>query len=111
MNDNTPKICLAEQDAISEAAMAMADAGFEIKLPWNCNLDDSERAAFDALLKACRDYRHSLDEDRSSSNLAALLGEMHRAMRGVGTLVAEQADQKSFEAFNAALTKAKYVLT
>lgn len=47
---------LEEADAISCAALEMAGVGIEIRLPWNCDLDDLERSQFEGLVAACRAY-------------------------------------------------------
>ena len=45
-----------DADALSEAAMKLAEYGIEIRLPWNCSLDDPERNQYDGFVAACRAY-------------------------------------------------------
>jgi len=59
MTDNETKP-MSEEDAISEAAMALRDHGIDIALPWNCDLDDLERARYDGLVAACHAYVEAL---------------------------------------------------
>ena len=50
----------ADADALAEAAMVLAEHGIDIRLPWNCSLDDLERDQYEAFKRACRAYADNI---------------------------------------------------
>lgn len=53
---------MATQGEVEAAAAVLCDRGIEIKLPWECDLDDLERERYEALvaaLDASRDARET----------------------------------------------------
>ncbi len=54
-----------EKHAIVDAAAALEENGIEIRLPWECDLDDLERERYRGMLAACRAYYKTMTKAQS----------------------------------------------
>ena len=52
-----------EKHALVEAAAKFEDGGFEFRMPWEGTLDNRERELFEALVRACRAYHETMNND------------------------------------------------
>ena len=50
-----------EKHALIEAASVFARQGFEIRMPWEADLDERERELYGALVDACRAYHNRMN--------------------------------------------------
>ena len=56
-------LTLGESEALSDAAFAFVDYGEEIKLPWNCDLNDEEEFKFVGFVMAVRAYLSAMSPE------------------------------------------------